>query len=238
MQYVNFLLQIEIGSFLHKLPIIIAFVFGTSIILFAKKVLNNKQQIGLLTFLSLCLAVFIIGVVVFELVTNNFNVKQDLPLYLSSFSALIFPVVLFLNKPLLFRILFFWCMSWGVQAVITPDILDSHYSLDYVRYWVVHLGTIILVLYVVFVLKIHPNFKSIFLSILVLQGYILIILVINQILDANYMYLNVKPDSVTVLDYLGPWPYYILGMQFLLIPYFVLFYLPFYFYNKRSITAS
>ncbi|MCX7548684.1 TIGR02206 family membrane protein [Xanthomarina sp. F1114] len=231
-------LQIEIGGFLHEMPIIIAFILGVSIILFAKKVLNSKQQFGLLLFLSLCLSLFVIGVIVYLLFTNNFDIKTDLPLYLSSFSALIFPIIVFLNKPLLFRIFYFWCLAWGVQAISTPDILDSYLSLEYFRYWIVHLGTIMIVLYGVFVLKIYPNFNSVFLSILALQGYILIILLINEILDSNYMYLSVKPESVTVLDYLGPWPYYILGLQLFLIPYFLLFYLPFYFYNNKANSIS
>jgi hypothetical integral membrane protein (TIGR02206 family) len=238
MQYISYLLQIEIGSYLHRLPIFVAFGFGAFIILFAKNRLNRKQQEKLLGFLSLCLSLFIIGVIVYKLGTNNFNVKEDLPLYLCSFSALIFPIILLLKKPLFFRILFFWCISWGVQSIITPDILDSQYTLEYLRYWVVNMGSIIIVLYVVFVLKILPNFNSVFLSILALQAYIIIVLIINESLNSNYMYLSEKPQSVTVLDYLGPWPYYIIALQFLLIPYFLLFYLPFYFYKKRHLSTS
>lgn len=238
MQDINVFLLIEIGGFSHEMPIITAFLLGTSIILFAKKVLNSKQQLRLFRLLTLCLSLFVIGVVIYLLITNNFNIKTDLPLYLCSFSALIFPIIVFLNKPFLFRIFYFWCMAWGIQAISTPDILDGYLSLEYYRYWIVHLGTMIIVLYGVFVLKIYPNFNSVFLSILALQGYILIVFLINEILDTNYMYLSVKPESVTVLDYLGPWPYYILALQFFLIPYFLLFYLPFYFYNKRAVSNS
>ena len=33
---------------------------------------------------------------------------------------------------------------------------------------------------------------------------------VNGMLDTNYGYFNGKPDG-TVLDYLGPWPWYVLA---------------------------
>jgi hypothetical integral membrane protein (TIGR02206 family) len=62
--------------------------------------------------------------------------------------------------------------------------------------------------------------------------------VINYSLDANYFYLNHKPESASVLDYLGDWPYYIITVQLVIIPLFMLIYLPFYRaeVNKESLS--
>ncbi len=74
----------------------------------------------------------------------------------------------------------------------------------------------------------RPKFKSIFKSFLPLQIYIAVIIVINISLDANYCYLNHKSDSSSVLDYLGDWPYYIVIAKLVVIPLFMIIYLPFY----------
>jgi uncharacterized membrane protein YwaF len=57
--------------------------------------------------------------------------------------------------------------------------------------------------------------------------------VINFILKANYFYLNKKPQSVTLLDYFGEWPFYLITTQLIIIPYFLLIYLPFYLSKRR-----
>ena len=101
------LVTLEIGSFWHLFPIIIAFLVAAFTIFFAKNSLNRKQQENYLFVLTVCLSFCILGVLVYKLLTDDFNINRDLPLYLNNFTALIFPIILFLKKPLLFRILFF-----------------------------------------------------------------------------------------------------------------------------------
>jgi uncharacterized membrane protein YwaF len=60
--------------------------------------------------------------------------------------------------------------------------------------------------------------------------------IINYTLNANYFYLNEKPQSASILDYFGEWPWYILVAQLIIIPYFLLIYLPFYVVEKRKVS--
>lgn len=40
---------------------------------------------------------------------------------------------------------------------------------------------------------------------------------INKQVDGNYLFLSHKPDNASLLDVLGPYPWYILSMEGLLI---------------------
>ena len=53
-----------------------------------------------------------------------------------------------------------------------------------------------------------------------------IIGIINWILDANYMYLCVKPIAKNPL-LIGDWPWYILGIECVAVIHFSVIYLPF-----------
>ncbi|WP_317167402.1 TMEM164 family acyltransferase [Winogradskyella costae] len=57
---------------------------------------------------------------------------------------------------------------------------------------------------------------------------------LNYALTANYVYLTEKPQSATIMDYFGEWPYYVIAGQLTLIPLFLLVYLPFYLSRKFS----
>jgi len=128
----------------------------------------------------------------------------------------------------------FWIIGGTLQAVLTPDIPLGFPNFDYFRYWVVHLGLLIVVFYATFVFDMQPKLKSVFKSFLALQIYVVIMVVINKILGANYFYLNEKPQSASLLDYFGDWPWYIIVVQIIIIPYFLLIYLPFYLIQKRK----
>ncbi len=58
--------------------------------------------------------------------------------------------------------------------------------------------------------------------------YALAIFFLNQILGSNYLFLAYKPPAATLLDYLGPWPWYFLSMEAIGLALVVLLYLPFY----------
>tara|TARA_R110002050_G_scaffold80801_9_gene172843 strand:+ start:4138 stop:4380 length:243 start_codon:yes stop_codon:yes gene_type:complete len=78
-----------------------------------------------------------------------------------------------------------------------------------------------------------PKLKSVFKSFLALQIYVVIMIGLNYLLDANYFYLNHKPKSASVLDYFGEWPMYIIVVQLIVVPLFLLIYLPFYLTRKN-----
>src|SRR5699024_7135184 len=52
-----------------------------------------------------------------------------------------------------------------------------------------------------------------------------IVFIINLLIDANYMFLIHKPRSTSLLDILGPYPYYLIDLQGIVFIVFFFFYL-------------
>ncbi len=151
--------------------------------------------------------------------------------------ALIIPVFTYYRKYWMYEILLFWIIAGTSQGVITPDIADGFPAFDYFRYWIVHLGLLIIIFYATFVFNMRPKLKSVFKSILVLLLYMVVMMILNYVLGANYSYLNYKPESASVLDYLGEWPWYLIQVVLLLLPYFLLIYLFFQVGKKKKRTT-
>ena len=57
--------------------------------------------------------------------------------------------------------------------------------------------------------------------------YVAAVGLVNLWLGSNYMFLMYKPNAPSLLDYLGPWPWYVLAAEPIGVAVFLLLYLPF-----------
>ena len=225
--------RVAIGSLQHIFPIVIAILFCMVFINYAKRLPNSIQQKNALHIFACFVSVIVIVFHVHKISLGYYNVSTDLPLYLCSLLGLLIPIFTYYRKFWMYEILVFWIIGGTLQAVITPDIALGFPSFDYFRYWIVHLGLLIIIFYATFVFNMRPKFKSVFKSFLALQVYVVLMVIINKLLEANYFYLNEKPQSASILDYFGEWPWYIIVVQIIIIPLFLLIYLPFYLTRKK-----
>ncbi len=230
--------RVAFGSLEHLLPIVLATIFAVFFIRYSKKSLARKQQEKLLHLFGILVSTVVFGFHVYYIIIGHYDFKTDLPLYLCSFMALLIPIFTYYRKYWMYEILVFWIIAGTSQGVITPDIAEGFPSFDYVRYWTVHMGLLTIIFYATFVFNMRPKFWSVFKSILALQLYIAAMMLLNYVLVANYSYLNYKPESASVLDYLGEWPWYLIQVQFLLIPYFLLIYVFFRIGKKNKSTSQ
>jgi len=128
-------------------------------------------------------------------------------------------------------------MAGTTQAVFTPHLFDGFPNFVFIKYWVVHGGLIVYILYVAFVWKFQLSLKDLWRSFLLIQIYALIIYLTNELIGANYLYLVKKPPTVSVLDYFGPWPVYIFVCEVIMLFLMFMVYLP-YLRNEKEKNLS
>ena len=216
----------------HILISAIVIVFGTILIFWAKK---QSEQIQFLT--GNIIASSISLTVIFGSILNSykpdFNYQEDLPLHLCSFLALVIPVLSYTRKYIYYEIFFFLILAGTLQSLITPS--DYNFlNFTFFRYWFVHSGLVLFMLYATFVYKMRPTIKSVFKSFIGMQFYMILMFLINHLLGSNYFYTNRKPDATTLLDVFGEWPQYIFVVELIVIPFFILIYLPFYLTRNKN----
>lgn len=216
--------RVSIGSLEHLLPISLAVVFAVVLIRYGNNIESEVKKQRVIHYFAILVSLTIFSYHLYHIIIADYDFKMDLPLYLCSFMALMIPLFTYFRKYWMYEILLFWIIAGTSQGVITPDIPEGFPAFDYFRYWVVHLGLLIIIFYATFVLNMRPTIKSVFRSIVALQVYIGAMMLLNYLLDANYSYLNYKPEAASVLDYLGEWPWYLIQAQLLLIPYFLIIY--------------
>ena len=177
----------------------------------------------------------------FRLYLGNFDITEDLPLQLCNLLPLILMFGLYYKSRLILSVTFFWILAGTAQANITPTLLNTFPHYEAIRYWVIHTGLPVIAVYIYYVLGFRFKLKDAVRSALALNILAAIIYPINFLLNSNYLYLNAKPPGATIYNLLGPWPWYIMNLEFVMLVLFSAVLIPFLIYERyggEKVTVS
>ena len=152
---------------------------------------------------------------------------QSLPLQLCDTAIFIAAAALWTRHPLLVEITYFWGLAGTIQALLTPDLPQHFPSYPYFQYYIAHGGVVAAALLLVVGLRTHPRPWAVAKVAGLTIAYAALVGAVDFATGADYMYLRVKPPSPTLLDALGPWPWYIGAAALLGAPLFAVLDAPF-----------
>jgi hypothetical integral membrane protein (TIGR02206 family) len=177
------------------------------------------------------LAVAMAGAFVAEqiayVVTGEWRATLNLPLQLSDAVTFVAIAALWRPRPRLAELLWFWALTASLQAVLTPDLGADFPELLYWTFFITHAGAVVAAVLLVVGRRITPREGAVgraFGATLVVAAAAA---VANVVTGGNYMWLREKPDSASLLDVMGPWPWYIVTAAVLALVLFTLLDLPF-----------
>jgi hypothetical integral membrane protein (TIGR02206 family) len=125
---------------------------------------------------------------------------------------------------------FMYLMGIGgaIQALATPDL--GIYGFPHFRYFQTFISHGLIVtaaIYMTVVEGFRPTPKSLWRVFIGMNIYMVIVFFINSAIGSNYLMVNHKPETASILDLLPPWPIYILYMEVIGLVTIFLLYLPF-----------
>jgi hypothetical integral membrane protein (TIGR02206 family) len=150
-----------------------------------------------------------------------------LPFQLCDAAIFVSALALWLRYQLLVEVTYFWGLAGTIQAVITPDLPQHFPTFPFIQYYVAHGGVVAAALLLVVGLDRWPRHRAIFWVGALTVAYSAFVGLLDAVTGANYMYLRAKPASATVLDVMGPWPWYIGSAALVGIALFVILDAPF-----------
>jgi hypothetical integral membrane protein (TIGR02206 family) len=166
--------------------------------------------------------------VALEILAGTFDLKRHLPVHFCHFAALMAPLVLAFGSYRVYEILYFWAFSGVLQAVLTPATIGAFPHCDFFRFWIIHTGILLSVVYATAVYGMRPTASSLVRAFVALVVFFLCAIPVNVAFDANYFWLCGKPARPTLLDYLGPWPLYMFPVALIALAQFAVALMPIY----------
>ncbi len=164
---------------------------------------------------------------VWYVVNGRWDYHYSLPFELCSLSLMLSIVMLFSRSYRLYEFVYFAGIGGSLMAFLTPDLAFSFPHFRFIHFFVAHAAIVASALFMTIAYGYRPTIKSIFRVMLVLNILMVPVFLFNLWSGSNYMFLMRKPAGGSLLDYLGPWPLYILTMELVALALFFLLYLPF-----------
>ncbi len=163
----------------------------------------------------------------YRLSTEGFRFPEGLPLQLCDVALWMTVVAAVTMRHLPLEIAYFAGLGGTSLAIITPDLWAPLASYPSIYYFLAHGGVVVTLVFLVGGGLLQPRPDCLWRVVLILNGYALSVGIFNAVYGTNYFFLCRKPASATLLDYMGPWPYYILTGEVIAIALFWLLALPF-----------
>lgn len=165
---------------------------------------------------------------------GDWNIQVMLPLWLCSVTSWSMPLLLILRSQKYYEWAYLIGSIGAAMALLTPDLMQYGFPhFRFIEFFTLHGSLIIAIVYMTFVEGFRPFWNSLPRVILITDIYWLFCAWVNSQIGSNYLYTHGKLPTPSLLDFLGPHPWYLFSMQVLGIVFCLLLYLPFAMKDKR-----
>ena len=217
----------------HNLYLIGTFTIWFLVLFTGKVILNLKQR---RIFVLILIFITISQELIDDILRWNvgiWDVAEDLPLHMCGISFFTSTYALYSKNQTAFELSYFWGLAGAFQAIITPD--PTRFVMDVSLFWnFLSHGLIILnVLWMIVIDNMRCRVGSYLNAIIITNGILFIISIVNSILGGNYWFICEKPGGESPFI-MGEWPLYIIGFQISGILLLGLFYIPMIILRKKG----
>jgi len=206
------------------------FLLGIYILIFLfRKILRRPQiDVKIRYIIAISLILQEISLSIWRMYNGAWHPGTSLPLHLCGASIVLSAIMLINKNYALFEINYFWGLGGAIQALLTPDIgIYGYPHYRFFQFFTSHGLILVAVLYMVFVHQYAPTHKSIWKVFRITLIYTGFIAIFNLIFNGNYLFICWKPEAGSIMDVMGPWPWYILPLGIMAIISFYIWYSPF-----------
>jgi hypothetical integral membrane protein (TIGR02206 family) len=158
---------------------------------------------------------------------GTWSLDFNLPLHLTDVVTVVAVLALWTRRPLLVELTWFWALTASLQAILTPDLGADFPELLYWTFFITHAGAVVAAVMLVIGCGIHPRPGAVKRAFAATVAVAAAAAVANLLTGGNYMWLREKPDDASLLDLMGPWPWYIVSAAVLALILFTLLAAPF-----------
>jgi hypothetical integral membrane protein (TIGR02206 family) len=203
--------------------------FCVLVLLWAGKRGGNSRTLATALLAFLNLSSYPLGQAAWLSLGRPLALENILPLHLCDIAAMTAGFALLTKRPALCALTYFWGLAATMQALITPALGIGFPSWPYFTFFIQHFAIVGAALYLPVVEGWRPK-QPLWRSPLEVYGwsvaYLVFALSVNSLLGTNFGFASRPPENPSLIDHLGPWPWYLVSMQGIAVCLFLLLAVP------------
>ena len=154
-------------------------------------------------------------------------IDNSMPLYLCDVVSIVLAAALITGRQRLAEIGYLWGMGGTVQGLVTPTLYWDWGTPEYYAFFLQHGGVPVAAAGVVWGMGLKPLPGAFLRAVFLSWGYMATVMLLNALIGRNYGFLNGKPEVHTMMDYMGPEPWYLVTLNVVAFAFYALLLLPF-----------
>ena len=146
---------------------------------------------------------------ILQFTPDEWNLQTSLPLQLCDLAWMFAVYALWTRNRLASTITYLWGITLTTQGMLTPDLASDFPEPRFLMFWAMHLLIVWASFFLVLGLRILPTWRTYRQTVAITLAWAVSAYVFNVVAGTNYGYLNRLPKNASLLDYLGPWPLFV-----------------------------
>jgi hypothetical integral membrane protein (TIGR02206 family) len=138
----------------------------------------------------------------------DFDLSVSLPLHICRLTWVAVVAALWTLRRLPVALTYFWGGLLSTQAILAPSLAESFPDPRFLAFWALHVMEVAAAVYLVVLLRLAPRWRDLAATVAATLAWAVVAISFNAVAGTNYGYLRHKPAG-SVLDLLGPWPWYV-----------------------------
>ncbi len=196
----------------HGVVVGVLTVVATALVVVGRRYRGTPAELLLSRAFAVVFAAFLVPVEVYWLLPGQSGIAHSLPLQLCDLAAMAAVWALWSHSPTAFALTYFWGLTLTSQAFLSPELNGPDFpSLQFFSFFGMHSLVLWAAIYLTWGVGLRPDWRSYRVTVLVTIGWAVVMFAFNHVAGTNYGFLNAKPQASSLLDLLGPWPWYLLS---------------------------
>jgi len=164
---------------------------------------------------------------------GDLDLGNALPLHFCDIAGLAGGLALLTRRQTACEVVYFFGLAGTLQGLLTPNLKFDFPDPRFFVFFLLHGGVVVAAIHVVTAMRRVPRPDALRRMLLFTTGYALVTGSLNALLGTNYAFLCHKPEQASLMDHLGPWPWYVGSLVLLALAFYSLLHLPFVWFRRR-----
>jgi hypothetical integral membrane protein (TIGR02206 family) len=146
---------------------------------------------------------------VMSMVPPHWDIGMSLPLQLCDIAWMVTAYALWTCRPWAFALTYYWGLTLTIQALVTPALQFDFPHVSFFMFWGGHGLAVLAAIFLPWGLGLRPDWAGYRFTVAATLTWMAVTMLFNVAAGTNYGFLNAKPPVRSIIDLLGPWPWYL-----------------------------